>query len=139
MAHTKLLDVVLAGALLHLLSILNRYDVKVALRRTLSTIVAVGTELLYFGQILDKVMEVLVLLVQFRGYVLHRVMRRTCNMLWLAERLWSLKIDFGWDHHGRRLLLLDLIVHLCGLNIFLIMPLRIGLRFIGYVIYRFRN
>ena len=137
MPDPQLLDVVLTCALLHLLGVLDWDNVEVALRRRLSAVVSVRAELGYLGldqvlEILLLLREILVLLCKLGGDVLHLVVGRTCQVPTSWHRV--LKVNLRWDNDRRWLLLLDAVVHLCGLNVLLILPLRVWLWFVSNIV-----
>jgi hypothetical protein len=104
MPDPQLLDVVLPCALLHLLGVLDRDNVEVALRRRLSAVVSVRAELghLRLDQILEILLllrEILVLLCKLGGDVLHLVVGRTCQVP--TSRHWVLEVDLRWDNDRR--------------------------------------
>ena len=133
---------VFSRTLLHLLGILDRNNVEITLRRGLGAVVSIGAELghLRLDQILEILLllrEILVLLWKLRGNVFHLVVGRTCKVP--SSRHWVLEIHLRWDNDRGWLLFLDAVVHFCGLNILLILPLRVWLRFVSNIIDWFWN
>jgi hypothetical protein len=96
--------VVLSCALLHLLSVLDRDNVEVTLRRRLGPVISIRTKLGYLrlDQILEILLllrEILLLLCKLGGDVLHLVVGRTCQVP--TSRYWVLEVYLGWDNNRR--------------------------------------